>query len=64
MRVRIRLFAALRERAGTDLLTLDLPDGARVGDALDELRWLTGDLRTVLAVNRDYASAETAAAGR
>ncbi len=59
MRVRIRLFAALRERAGTDLLTLDLPDGARVGDALDELRWLTGDLRTVLAVNRDYASAET-----
>lgn len=59
MRVQIRLFASLRERAGTDLLTLDLPDGARVGDALDELRWLTGDLRTVLAVNRDYASVET-----
>lgn len=59
MRVQIRLFASLRERAGTDLLTLELPDGASVGDALDELRWLTGDLRTVLAVNRDYASAET-----
>jgi molybdopterin synthase catalytic subunit/molybdopterin converting factor small subunit len=59
MRVQIRLFASLRERAGTDLLTLDLPDGARVSDALDELRWLTGDLRTVLAVNRDYASVET-----
>jgi molybdopterin synthase catalytic subunit/molybdopterin converting factor small subunit len=59
MRVQIRLFASLRDRAGTDLLTLDLPDGARVSDALDELRWLTGDLRAVLAVNRDYASVET-----
>ena len=56
MRVQIRLFAALRERAGTDLLTLELPDGARVADALSELDWLTGDLRTVLAVNRDYAT--------
>lgn len=59
MQVRIRLFAMLRERAGTDSLTLELPEGASVGDALGELRWLTGDLRTVLAVNRDYASAET-----
>jgi molybdopterin synthase catalytic subunit len=59
MQVRVRLFAMLRERAGTDSLTLELPDGASVGDALDELRWLTGDLRTVLAVNRDYASVET-----
>jgi MoaE-MoaD fusion protein len=56
MRVQIRLFASLRERAGTDLLTLDLPEGALVRDALGELRWLTGELRTVLAVNRDYAS--------
>jgi molybdopterin synthase catalytic subunit len=59
MRVRIRLFAMLRERAGAETLTLELPEGASVGDALGELRWLTGDLRTVLAVNRDYASAET-----
>jgi molybdopterin synthase catalytic subunit len=59
MQVRIRLFAMLRERAGTDSLTLELPEGASVGDALGELRWLTGDLRTVHAVNRDYASAET-----
>jgi MoaE-MoaD fusion protein len=59
MQVRIRLFAMLRERAGADSLTLELPDGANVADALGELRWLTGDLRTVLAVNRDYASAET-----
>ena len=59
MRVQIRLFASLRERAGSSELTLELPDGALVGDALSELRWLIGDLRAVLAVNREYASAST-----
>jgi molybdopterin synthase catalytic subunit len=56
MRVQIRLFAALRERAGTSTLELELPDGALVSDALSELKWLTGDLQAVLAVNREYAS--------
>jgi molybdopterin converting factor subunit 1 len=60
MRVQIRLFASLRERAGTSELTLELPDGALVSDALSELRWLTGDLQAVLAVNREYASDSTA----
>jgi MoaE-MoaD fusion protein len=59
MRVQIRLFASLRERAGSSELTLELADGALVGDALNELRWLTGDLRAVLAVNREYASEST-----
>jgi molybdopterin synthase catalytic subunit len=59
MRVDIRLFAVLRERAGTSLLTLDLAEGALVADALAELRWLTGDLRAVMAVNRDYATDQT-----
>lgn len=59
MRVQIRLFAALRERAGQDTLALELPEGARVADALQALDWLTGDVRTVMAVNRDYASADT-----
>lgn len=59
MRVQVRLFAALKERAGTDSLTLELSEGARVGDALSELRWLTGELRAVLAVNREYASEST-----
>ena len=59
MFVQIRLFASLRERAGTDQLTLELADGALVGDALGELRWLTGDLHAVLAVNREYASEAT-----
>jgi len=59
MRVDIRLFAVLRERAGTDLLSLDLAEGALVADALAELRWLTGDLHAVMAVNRDYATDQT-----
>ena len=34
MQVRVRLFAVLRERAGADELELELPEGARVRDAL------------------------------
>ncbi len=59
MLIRVRLFAALRERAGSDELELELPDGALVADALERMGALTGDLRTVMAVNREYASAET-----
>jgi MoaE-MoaD fusion protein len=55
MRVRIRLFAMLRERAGTSELSLDLPDGARVRDALDAVAELAGGLPLVMAVNREYA---------
>jgi len=40
-------------------MTLELPDGAHVSDALSELRWLTGDLKAVLAVNREYADDST-----
>lgn len=59
MRVQIRLFASLRQRAGAPTLILELPEGAVVADALRELAWLTGDVRAVLAVNREYASATT-----
>lgn len=55
MTVRVRLFAMLRERAGTDELELELPDGARVGDALKLLGPLAGGLPLVMAVNREYA---------
>ena len=34
MVVSVRLFAGLRERAGTDRLEVELPDGARVADVL------------------------------
>ncbi len=58
MVVHVRLFAALRERAGRDQLELELPDGARVSDALAAVDELARDLPLVLAVNREYAAAD------
>jgi MoaE-MoaD fusion protein len=58
MVVRVRLFAALRERAGRSEVELELPEGARVGDALEQLRDVAGDVPVVMAVNRDYADAD------
>jgi molybdopterin synthase catalytic subunit/molybdopterin converting factor small subunit len=54
----VRLFAGLRERAGCDELELDLPEGARVADALAELEDLAPGVSLVLAVNREYADAD------
>ena len=60
MIVRLRLFAMLRERAGSGELELDLPEGASVADALaaPQVAALAGDLACVLAVNREYAPAD------
>ncbi len=58
MVVRIRLFAMLRERAGTRELQLDLPDGARVRDALAAVDDIAGGLPLVMAINREYADAD------
>jgi molybdopterin synthase catalytic subunit len=55
MRVRVRLFAQLRERAGASELDLELPEGARVSDALAAVGDLADGLPLVLAVNREYA---------
>ena len=55
MRVTVRLFAQLRERAGRRELELDLPDGARVRDALAAVGDLAAGLPVVMAVNREYA---------
>src|SRR5918999_5324571 len=55
MQVTVRLFAMLRERAGASEVTVDLPDGARVRDALAALGELTSGLPLVMAVNREYA---------
>jgi len=54
--VRVRLFAQLRERAGTRELALELPEGACVADALARLDHLARGLPLVLAVNRSYAA--------
>ena len=59
MHVRVRLFAILRERAGRSEVELDLPDSARVNDALAALGDVTGGLKVVMAVNREYVSGDT-----
>jgi len=62
--VRVRLFAILRERAG-ESIEVDLAEGATVADAmraLSELPALAGildRLPVAMAVNREYATADT-----
>jgi molybdopterin synthase catalytic subunit len=62
MRVRVRLFAILRERAGASLIDLELPERATVEDALDVLRQrreLADALACIpvrMAVNREYVA--------
>ena len=59
--VSVRLFAGLRERAGTDRLDVELPDGATVGELLDALAGTPvgpiGPRQCVVAINREYADA-------
>jgi MoaE-MoaD fusion protein len=57
MRITVRLFAVLRERAGRDTLELDLADGATVRDAIAAADVPDG-LSVVMAVNRSYADAD------
>jgi len=58
MNVTVRLFAGLRERAGTAEMDLELPDGARVGDVLARMQDLIRDVPVVMAVNQEYAERE------
>ena len=53
--VSVRLFAGLRELAGSDSLQLHLADGASVADALVELSGQIDARGCLLAVNREYA---------
>lgn len=60
IRVQVRLFAVLREAAGTDRLTLELPPGTTAADAW-AATWATLDReppcgadQVALAVNREY----------
>jgi MoaE-MoaD fusion protein len=62
MRVSVRLFAGLRERAGADRLEVELPEGARVADVLAAMAstpvGALGPRECVVAVNREYATAD------
>jgi molybdopterin converting factor subunit 1 len=58
MQVRVRLFAALRERAGTAEVELDLPDGARVADAMARLSEVVNGVTVVTALNQEYTDAD------
>ncbi len=61
MKVSVRLFAGLRERAGGQHVELDLPDGAVVEDLLAAMgQTPVGELHPgecVVAINREYAGA-------
>lgn len=57
MRVTVRLFAVLRERAGSDRVELELADGATVRDAIAALPVADG-VPVVMAVNRAVAGAD------
>jgi molybdopterin synthase catalytic subunit/molybdopterin converting factor small subunit len=58
MQVSVRLFAGLRERAECDIVELELPEGASVGDALARLENLVDGFPVVMAVNQEYADRE------
>jgi molybdopterin synthase catalytic subunit len=60
--VSVRLFAGLRERAGTGSRTLQLADGATVADVWPALELGEQPAGLLFAVNRAYATPETALA--
>jgi MoaE-MoaD fusion protein len=60
MRVVVRLFAGVRERAGTRERTLELPDGARAADVWERLDLCNEPPGLLYAVNRAYADADQA----
>ena len=60
MHVSIRLFAGLRERAGTGARELELADGARVGDVWSALDLGNEPPGLLYAINKSYADAQSA----
>ncbi len=59
MRVTVRLFAGLRERAGFGERALELDEGARLADVWPGLELGEEPGGLLYAVNREYASAES-----
>jgi molybdopterin synthase catalytic subunit/molybdopterin converting factor small subunit len=59
MRIAVRLFAGLRERAGVRALDVDLPDGARLADVWPALALGDEPPGLLLAINHAYADRES-----
>jgi molybdopterin converting factor subunit 1 len=65
MTVTVRLFAILRERAGSDSIEIELPEPATVDDAFERLAAVPALTELIermplrMAVNREYATATT-----
>ena len=63
MRITVRFFAILKDRAGTDHAILDLPDNSTITTALPIIAQrfpMTGGYASIaFAVNQSYASADT-----
>jgi molybdopterin synthase catalytic subunit len=60
MHVTVKLFAGLRERAGTGERTLELPDGARIADVWPALDLGAQPRGLLYALNKGYADKSTA----
>ncbi len=58
MRIQVRLFAGLREQAGTGERELDLPSGARLRDVWAPLGLGREPEGLLYAVNKDYATGD------
>jgi len=66
VRISVRLFAGLRERAGADRVEVELPEGASVADLLAAMGTTpVGELAPrscIVALNREYASEDAVVA--
>ena len=65
MRITVRLFASLREKAGQDVLSLNLDEGATVADAWAQLCTRNETLaacrsHSLIALNRRYVQMNAA----
>jgi molybdopterin synthase catalytic subunit len=54
MKISVRLFAGVRERAGKEIVEVEIPDQATTDDVLEALADVVGEARCVVAVNREY----------
>lgn len=63
MNIRVLLFASYADALGRPELPLDVPDGARVSDVLDQVRQMAGATllppSPMVAVNARYATAQS-----